>query len=85
MDYTILIGGEAGQGIQTIGEILSKVFQISGFYVFSHQDYMSRIRGGHNFYQIRFSDSPVYCSRYPVDILVALNEETIKIHEKKTF
>lgn len=83
MDYTILIGGEAGQGIQTIGEILSKVFQISGFYVFSHQDYMSRIRGGHNFYQIRFSDSPVYCSRYPVDILVALNEETIKIHEKK--
>ncbi len=83
MDYTVLIGGEAGQGLQTIGEILSRVFHESGFYVFSHQDYMSRIRGGHNFYQIRFSERPVYSSRRGVDILIALNEETIKLHEQK--
>ncbi|RME67568.1 MAG: 2-oxoacid:acceptor oxidoreductase subunit alpha, partial [Nitrospirae bacterium] len=74
MDYTILIGGEAGQGLQTIGEILSQVFHETGFYVFSHQDYMSRIRGGHNFYQIRFSENPVHCSRRNIDILIALNK-----------
>jgi len=80
MDYTILIGGEAGQGLQTIGEILARVFHLSGFYVFSHQDYMSRIRGGHNFYQIRISNKPITCSRKPLDIIVALNGETIKLH-----
>ncbi len=63
MDYTIKIGGEAGQGVQTVGETLSLVFARSGYHVFSHQDYESRVRGGHNFYQIRFSDRPVSASR----------------------
>jgi 2-oxoglutarate ferredoxin oxidoreductase subunit alpha len=80
MDYTIKIGGAAGQGIQTIGESLSKVFSRSGYHLFSHQDYESRVRGGHNFFQIRFSDQRVYCSRAPVDILVALDSETIPRH-----
>ena len=63
MDYTIRIGGEAGQGMQTIGDALGKIFTRSGYYVFIHQDYESRIRGGHNFVQVRVSDSPVGCSR----------------------
>jgi|Deesub1362B_J571_1020462.scaffolds.fasta_scaffold00104_65 2-oxoglutarate ferredoxin oxidoreductase subunit alpha len=83
MDYTIKIGGEAGQGLQTIGGILAKVFVKHGFFLFSHQEYMSRIRGGHNFYQLRFSDSPIMCSKAEVDILVALNLETIELHKAK--
>ena len=83
MDYTVLIGGEAGQGIQTIGGMLSKVFARAGFHVFSHQDYMSRIRGGHNFYQIRFSDTPVHSSKKTIDLLVALNLESIEIHSER--
>jgi hypothetical protein len=51
LDFSIKIGGEAGQGIQTIGDVLTKVFSRSGFHVFTHQDYESRVRGGHNFYQ----------------------------------
>jgi 2-oxoglutarate/2-oxoacid ferredoxin oxidoreductase subunit alpha len=81
MDYTIKIGGEAGQGIQTIGETLSRVFSRTGFHVFSHQDYESRIRGGHNFYQIRLSDRPVSASRDGSDILIALDRESITRHE----
>ncbi len=83
MDYTIKIGGEAGQGIQTIGDTLSKVFSRSGYHVFSHQDYESRVRGGHNFYQIRVSDRPVLSSRRTVDILVAMDKESITYHEKE--
>ncbi len=81
MDYSIKIGGEAGQGIQTIGDTLAKVFSRSGYHVFTHQDYESRIRGGHNFYQIRFSDQPVMSSREKIDILVALDKESILQHE----
>jgi 2-oxoglutarate ferredoxin oxidoreductase subunit alpha len=83
LDYTIKIGGEAGQGIQTIGDTLSKVFSRSGYHIFTHQDYESRVRGGHNFYQIRLSDKPVLSSRRTVDILVALDKESIEYHKKE--
>ncbi len=83
MVYTIKIGGEAGQGIQTIGDTLAKVFSRSGFHVFSHQDYESRIRGGHNFYQICFSDRQVSAPKDEIDIIVALDRESIILHERE--
>ncbi|MCX8022925.1 MAG: 2-oxoacid:acceptor oxidoreductase subunit alpha [Syntrophorhabdaceae bacterium] len=83
MDYTIKIGGEAGQGIQTIGDTISKVFSRMGYHVFTHQDYESRVRGGHNFYQVRLSETMVTSSRTQVDILVALDKESIKRHERE--
>ncbi len=80
MDYTIKIGGEAGQGIQTIGDTLGLVFSRAGYHVFTHQDYESRVRGGHNFFQIRFADRPVMASKERVDILVAFDSESINLH-----
>ena len=84
MDYTIKICGEAGQGIQTIGDALTKVFSRFGYYVFTHQDYESRVRGGHNFYQVRFSDKPICASRSKIDILVAFDEVTVSAHASET-
>ena len=83
MDYTIKIGGEAGQGIQTIGDSLGRVFARAGYHVFIHQDYESRIRGGHNFFQVRVSDKPVTCSRDAVDIVIALDRPSIEESEKR--
>jgi len=80
MDTTIKIGGEAGQGIQTIGETLGRVFLRAGYHVFTNQDYESRVRGGHNFFQVRVSDRPVVAPRGAVDILVALDRESIELH-----
>lgn len=81
MDYTIRIGGQAGQGLQTIGAVLGKLFARTGYHVFTHQDYMSRIRGGHNFYQVRFSESPVRSSRRGLDLLIALDRTTVDTHQ----
>jgi len=83
MDHSIKIGGEAGQGIQTIGDTLAHVFAKSGCHVFTHQDYESRVRGGHNFYQVRVSDQPVTASRSRIDIVVALDRESISRYEKE--
>jgi 2-oxoglutarate ferredoxin oxidoreductase subunit alpha len=80
MDYTIKIGGEAGQGIQTIGDALGRVFARAGFHVFTDQDYESRIRGGHNFYRIRLADRPITAPREEIDIIVALDRESIGQH-----
>jgi 2-oxoglutarate ferredoxin oxidoreductase subunit alpha len=83
LDYSLKIGGEAGQGIQTVGDTLTKVFSRAGYHVFTHQDYESRIRGGHNFFQIRFSDKPVTASRDGINIIIALDKESISVHEKE--
>lgn len=80
MDHTIKIGGAAGQGLQTVGTSLARVFTRCGYDVFAFQDYESRVRGGHNFYQLRFSDRRVLAPRRPVDILVALDRESIDMH-----
>jgi 2-oxoglutarate ferredoxin oxidoreductase subunit alpha len=81
MDVTIKVGGEAGQGVQTIGYVLAKACALGRLNVFAFQDYESRIRGGHNFYQVRVRDAPVAAGSEAVHILVALNRETIDLHQ----
>lgn len=78
MDISIRIGGAAGQGIQTISSIIAKTFVRHGYYVFINQDFESRIRGGHNFDQVRISNTPVQAPADRVHILIALNEETTR-------
>ncbi len=77
MDLSINIGGMAGQGIDTIGDLLTKVFVKTGFYIFTVKDFESRIRGGYNFTQIRVSDKPIYCSVDDIDLIVALSKDAI--------
>ena len=80
MDITIRVGGEAGQGLQYIGSALGRILSRSGLHVFTHQDYMSRVRGGHNFYQIQISDRQIHCATEKIDILLALDNNTITLH-----
>lgn len=56
---------------------MARVFARAGYHVFIHQDYESRVRGGHNFFQIRFSDRPIMASRRPIDIVIALDRPSI--------
>ncbi|AKB85337.1 2-oxoacid:acceptor oxidoreductase subunit alpha [Methanococcoides methylutens] len=77
-DLVIKVGGAAGQGLQTIGVALAKTFKKSGFNVFATQFYLSRVRGGHNTFQVRVSDEPIRAMTEKVDILIALDEESIE-------
>jgi len=79
----ILIGGEAGQGLVTVGEILAKSLVRAGYYILVTQSYMSRIRGGHNTFSIQVSPDEVIASREEVDLLVALDDLTIALHDKE--
>jgi 2-oxoglutarate ferredoxin oxidoreductase subunit alpha len=81
IDISFKIGGEAGQGLQTIGYILAKSMARGGLYVFTNQDNESRIRGGHNFYQIRISDNKVENLTEQIHVIIALDETTITEHK----
>lgn len=82
-DYSILIGGAAGQGSRKAGLIIAKLFNALGYNIFIHEDYQSLIKGGHNFSQIRISDKIVQSHRNEADFVLALNADTIKKHEAK--
>jgi 2-oxoglutarate ferredoxin oxidoreductase subunit alpha len=80
----ILIGGEAGQGLVTVGYLLTKSLVRSGYFVVVTQDYQSRIRGGHNTFAIRVSTEEIVAPRRSgVDLLVALDAETVRLHQKQ--
>ncbi|MHC4251949.1 MAG: 2-oxoacid:acceptor oxidoreductase subunit alpha [Planctomycetota bacterium] len=78
-EVTVMFGGEAGQGVETAGEILAKSLVRSGFRVVVSREYMSRIRGGHNTFKVRAGTGPLRAPREPVDVLVAMNEETVSL------
>ena len=83
MNFNLVIGGEAGQGLKTVQNILKKSFFRLGFNLHTSKDYMSRIRGGHNFMNLRIGDEPISAPTTAEDILVALNKETIDIHAQR--
>lgn len=82
MEKNILIGGEAGQGSAVTSRFIAKVFCRLGYYVFNYRDYPSLIRGGHNFNILRVSDKPILSHNEKCDIILALDQKTIDLHQK---
>ena len=76
-DVSIVLCGEAGQGIKTIELILVHVLKNSGYNVFSTKEYMSRIRGGSNSTLIRVSDKNIKAMKHKIDILIPLDSKAI--------
>ena len=78
----VMIGGEAGQGLATVGEILGKSLVRSGYFICVTQDYLSRVRGGHNTFAVRVGVEEVLAPHETIDLLVALTAETIPLHRE---
>jgi len=82
-DVSIVICGEAGQGIQTVESILINAVKFGGHHVCSTKEYMSRVRGGENSTQIRVSSKRVCAYLDRIDILIAISKGSIKHLEDK--
>lgn len=81
--YNLLVGGAAGQGVDTAVNTLEALLKAAGCGVFTIRDLMSRIRGGHNFSLVRFGEVTPKSHSEKVDGIIALNEETVAIHRDK--
>lgn len=82
-NLTWKIGGEAGFGIMSTGAIFSKIFAKKGYFVIDNNEYPSLIRGGHNTYTVRVSSNEIFSINKDINILIALNEETIRLHQEE--
>jgi len=79
----IVIGGEAGQGLVTVGTLLCKALVRHGYHIVVTQDYQSRIRGGHNTFRIRVSTDEIVAPTEKIDLLVALTDQTLGLHRSE--
>ncbi len=80
-EISVLIGGKAGDGINSAGMIIAHLFNRMGYRVCMYFDYPSLIKGGHNFAIIRASREKIGAHRDRVDFILALNQESLDLHE----
>lgn len=81
--YNILLGGAAGDGIETMSMLLEKLLKQSGFHVFTTRDVMSRVRGGHNFVQVRFGEKLIESHSEQLDGIFVMNKESFALHQNE--
>ncbi|MHB2037149.1 MAG: 2-oxoacid:acceptor oxidoreductase subunit alpha [Nitrososphaerales archaeon] len=79
-EFTVRIGGAAGDGISSTGEIFARTCSRSGLHVYGLNNYQSAIRGGHVWFQVRAGTEKITCQGDSTDILIAFNSETADIH-----
>ena len=79
-DFALAIGGAAGDGIATPGNILARILIRRGLHIYAYNAYQSIIRGGHIFLTVRGSDQKVDSHGDKLDLLVCLNQDTMDRH-----
>jgi 2-oxoglutarate/2-oxoacid ferredoxin oxidoreductase subunit alpha len=82
-EVSVLIGGRAGDGISSAGQIIAHLLARNGYRVHMYFDYPSLIKGGHNFAIIRAAEEEIGAVREQVDFILALNQETINLHRQR--
>jgi 2-oxoglutarate/2-oxoacid ferredoxin oxidoreductase subunit alpha len=78
--FVVGIGGAAGQGVATPGDIFAKIFSRRGLHLNAYNAYQSIIRGGHTFLTIRTGPEKVTNMGDRVDLLIPLNQDAIDRH-----
>jgi len=78
--FAVGIGGAAGQGVATPGDIFAKVFSRRGLHLNAYNAYQSIIRGGHTFLTIRTGPDKISNMGDHLDLLIPLNQDTMDRH-----
>ncbi len=82
-NFSTLIGGIAGDGINEAGITVARLFSHLGYNIYMYYDYPSLIRGGHNFSLVRASRQKIAAHMDQIDVLIALNQETVDMHKSR--
>src|SRR6266404_960281 len=78
--FAVAIGGAAGQGVATPGDIFAKIFSRRGLHLNAYNAYQSIIRGGHTFLTIRTGPEKVTNMGDRIDLMIPLNQDTMNRH-----
>ncbi|MFX1257391.1 MAG: 2-oxoacid:acceptor oxidoreductase family protein, partial [Promethearchaeota archaeon] len=78
--FTFLAGGKAGEGAKKTGSVAAQLFNSKGRYAFQMIDYMSLIRGGHNFSVVSTATRWISSHYMKADLIVCLDKRTYDTH-----
>jgi 2-oxoglutarate ferredoxin oxidoreductase subunit alpha len=78
--FTFLVGGKAGEGVKKAGSVGSHLFSSLGRYVFQMDDYMSLIRGGHNFSVVSTAPRWITSQYMKANLVVNFDKRSYDIH-----
>jgi len=73
----LAIVGQSGSGLLTVGDLVSRALKQKGFFLCADREYASLIKGGKSKYTINFSTEPVYALSSTVDVMVAIDKQSL--------
>ena len=79
-DFSWMIGGAQGSGVDTPASIFAKAVATAGFYVYGTREYYSNIKGEHSYFQVRFGRRFLRSHVNTVDMLATFDDETVARH-----
>ena len=82
-EFTVGIGGAAGDGLDKSGDTLAKGVSRMGLYVYAYNSYQSIIRGGHIWLRVRIAEKKVYSHGDVLNLLIALNQDAVERHARE--
>jgi 2-oxoglutarate ferredoxin oxidoreductase subunit alpha len=79
--FTFIVGGKAGEGTKKAGSVAAKLFSSMGRFIFEMDDYMSLIRGGHNFSVVSTATRKIFSHYMKADLLVVFDKRSYDLHK----
>ena len=80
IDFTWLIGGPQGSGVDSGANVFSKVCAEMGYGVFGKREFHSNIKGDHSYFTVRVSDEEIHSNVNDVTLMASFDAETIFRH-----
>ena len=80
LDFTWLVGGPQGSGVETASAIFARVSALAGYGVFGKREFYSNIKGEHSYFEVRISEETVRSNTGQVNLMAAYDAETIFRH-----
>lgn len=79
-DFTWMIGGPQGSGVESGANIFSKVCAEMGYQIFGKREFYSNIKGEHSYFAVRVSNENIHSNVNDVTLMVSFDAETIFRH-----
>ncbi|MFB5624340.1 MAG: 2-oxoacid:acceptor oxidoreductase family protein, partial [Nitrosopumilus sp.] len=80
VDFTWLIGGPQGSGVESAANIFSQVCAEMGYQIFGKREFYSNIKGEHSYFTVRVADKKINSNVNDVNLMVSFDAETIFRH-----
>lgn len=80
VDFTWLIGGPQGSGVDSGANVFSKVCAEMGYQIFGKREFYSNIKGEHSYFAVRVSDEEIRSNVNDVTLMASFDAETIFRH-----